>query len=297
MSDQNACKPSAVPKIVLVIGNAGIKSLAALPIVQFLQDEHIPVDLIIGSGGGASLAALIGYGDYTFGDIPSMMATLYNRKTIMKFNYMTLLDLGGIPLQKFTPGVGLLKNKALLEAYKKVFGDRKLEETKTEVQMQVTDLFTGNGVLLNKGLVADAAYSSSALYPFIPPVKISESWYVDGMYTSTLPLLEATVNEPKIVFAIDFSRSHQALPFGLIEYYANSLNRTYGTVHTSQVSMAMMMHDIDISLIKISFPSSINLWDSNRIEEILDAGHKALDVHREGILSSYKMISDSSQQI
>lgn len=278
MIDPMSTPPSGV---FVILGNAGIKSLAALPILEFLHKEKkIPIDLIIGSGGGATLAALLGSG-YTFEEIPEKMNRFYDRKNIMKISSKTVLELAGVPLGKFNPGSAILKNKIICGLSKEFFSEKQIKELFPKVFFQVTELFSGEGFLLTQGSVADAVCASSALYPFLPPINIEDQWYVDGMYSSTLPLLEATKRDAKVIIAIDFSRSHHALPHGLIEYYANSLNRTCATMHSSQVSIAMMLQDIEIVLIKIAFASPINLWDSDCVDEILQAGYKALEVHHQ----------------
>lgn len=266
--------------IVIVLGNAGIKSLAALPILQFLHQEKMNVNLMIGSGGGATLAGLISSG-YSFEEIPKLMADLYARKNIMKYNYRTLLEITGIPIGRFTPANSLLQKDVIYGIYKDVFKENQFEDMQIPLQIQSTDIYSGEGYVLQEGSIADALYASSAIYPFLPPIKIGEKWLMDGMYSSVLPVLQATNQGAKSIIAIDFSRSHNALPHGLVEYYANSMNRTYGTMQTSQVSMAMMLHDIEMALVKISFPDPINLWDEEFIDAILEAGRKALEVHRE----------------
>jgi NTE family protein len=273
--------------VTVVVGNAGIKSLAALPIIQFLQKEKIHIDRIIGSGGGTTLAALIGSG-YSNDEIPSLMAELNDRKTIMNLNYKTLMELAGVPLGKFNPATAFLKAGRQQGLCKEIFEDRTFQEMTVPVNAQVVDIITGEGEILSEGSVADAVYASSAFYPFMSPIKIGENWYADGMYASTLPLLEATRLNAKMIVAIDFSRAHHALPHGLLEYYSNSINRTYGMMQTSQVSMGMLLQDIEIVLIKITFPHSICLWDAEYADEVLEAGYKALEMHKDEILVGYK---------
>ncbi len=41
------------PSVALIIGSEGIKSFCALPFIEYLQEEKITLDLVIGVSGGA----------------------------------------------------------------------------------------------------------------------------------------------------------------------------------------------------------------------------------------------------
>jgi NTE family protein len=59
-------------------------------------------------------------------------------------------------------------------------------------------------VVLERGLVCDALYASSALFPILPPIQIDGRWVRDGYYTSPLPVSEAVKHDMDVIIALTF---------------------------------------------------------------------------------------------
>ncbi len=55
MDDRHKMNGSA-PKLAIVLGGGGIKPYAALPLITFLQEQQIPVDMLVGCSGGSIIA-------------------------------------------------------------------------------------------------------------------------------------------------------------------------------------------------------------------------------------------------
>jgi NTE family protein len=84
-------------------------------------------------------------------------------------DYRALLGLAKLPFGKFDMRSGLLRPKKYRSLLEETFGETRIEDLHPKVLLQATDVSTGEGVILDKGLVRDALYASSALFPLLPP--------------------------------------------------------------------------------------------------------------------------------
>ena len=274
-------------KVAVVVSNAGIKSLGALPILDFMQQENLPIDYIIGSGGGASLAALFSLG-YLSEEIPRYMKRLYDRNTMLKLNYNTLMGMSGLRRRPFSPHEGLLNNKELLQAYSEAFKNVRLEDLHIKTALQATDILSGEGVVLTHGSLAESAYASNATFPFFPPAKINDRLLVDGLFSASLPLLHVLKGDYDLVIAFNFNQEYYNFgSLGLLEYYCNFFHRTYSIGQVSHATIGMMMSNTKLILISMNLSARINLWSIDRIPEILAGGEKLLGKHRDEIMGAF----------
>jgi NTE family protein len=171
------------PKVGLALGTGGIKAMAGIALFEFLEEQKIPVDLMVGCSGGALVCASIGAG-FPPSEIRTLGLERLQKKLFTKLDRRSVLGIFNSHLGTFDKTSGLLDPRAWQQSLREYFGDKRLEQLSPRTLLQTTDVDTGEGVVLTKGLVADAVYASCAFFPAFPPAKIDGRYLGDGIYSA-----------------------------------------------------------------------------------------------------------------
>ncbi len=271
------------PKIGLVIGGGGIKCLAAISLFEFLDAAKIDVELMVGCSGGAIMVAAYGAG-YSSGQMKDIIAKSVSKKMFMNINLRAVAGIARLPFCKFDKSSGILKSDAIRRLYQQAFGDRKLEDLRPRIIFQATDFQTGEGVILDKGLVADTVYASGALFPILPPLCIDGRWFIDGAFNANVPVMEAVKRNMDIIIVMMFEEKFAADPHGFVECYYTMHKAMARAMDRSQMSLSVDLHSYEIVVLNVFFDKDIQIWDVDKIPLILDTGQKAVDRKKEEIL-------------
>jgi len=277
-------RDSAKPKVGVVLGSGGIKTLAAIPLFNLFEQHNIEIDLLVGCSGGALLASLIGC-NYSTDDIRALIETFLNRKLFSKINMRTFLGMLKLPMGDFNNASSLLKPDALRSLYRQLFQDRRLENLHPATVLHATDLETGEGVLLSSGLLADAVYASTAYYPYLSPLQVNNKWLVDGAFSASLPLMEAVKKNMDIIISVSVECRPIEKPKNLLQNYNYLLEKMKTSYERSQVPLAIDFHHHEIVFVNIIFDRIIEMWEVDQIPAILEKGHQTVTVKQEEILS------------
>lgn len=264
-------------RLGIVIGSGGIQSLAALPLLNFLSERDVQIDVLAGCGGGAVLGALFGIG-FSPDDIISHMSQLFNKNTILQVNYSGLINLLALMGITAFSNIGLkstfLKVDRIRECYESIFKQKKLSHLKIKTLVQATDWHKGEGVVLEEGLLSDVLYSSNALFPFQPPLELENRLLVAGTYTGAIPVLATSKYELDLVAVIGFAQRTFSKLKGIIEYYCNLINYSFTHLQKGQLLLHSFSDRRELAPILIAPDESIGLWDHRKIKYILKIGEK-----------------------
>lgn len=264
------------PKIAVVIGSGGIKPACAIPLFEFLETSGINIDLLIGCSGGAIVAAMHGFG-YNSAGIADLFSNHLTKSLFSHIDYRTLLGIAKMPLCRFDKTRGILKPQRLMDVLKKIFKNSSFESMKIPTLVQVTDVDTGEGALINSGDIASAVYASAAQFPFFPPIKIGNRWYVDGAYSSPLPVLEAVNRSYDVIIAVAIEQQLKTESKSFIEYLHHFISRSYTSTQKKQMALAIDMHHHEIVVINMHFDEMINMWDVDKMPVIIETGRRIIE--------------------
>jgi len=189
------------PRVGVVIGSGGIKTLASVELFRFLDEQKIPIDLLIGCSGGGIIATLKACG-YSPTEIVNYVKHFWNRRLFSRIEFRTFCDILQIPFFRFRKDRALLKPDLIKKTLSDFFGEMKLEDLPIPTILQATDVDSGEGIVLESGRIADLLYVSGAQFPFLPPGKVGERWLADGGFSSSLPLLEAVKRGMDVIIAV-----------------------------------------------------------------------------------------------
>jgi NTE family protein len=279
------------PKVGIVVGSGGMKSLSSIALFEFLDEAGIDVDLLIGCSGGSSVIASWACGN----NAETMREQAYNfwgnKDLLTRTDYRTLLSIAGLPFGRFDKSRGLLKPDLAFKAYKEMFGDRNIEDLTVRSMFQTTDLLSGEPVMLSKGLLRDAVYASGALFPLLPGLQIDGRWLMDGVYSVPLPVLEAVNKDMDIIIAMTYEERTTVESRGFVPYFLRAHGYSHHWLQRNQTALSVEMHHHEIVFINVIFDKFISLRSVRRIPEILEKGKMAVEDKKSEILSAIENFS------
>ncbi len=266
----------------VAIGSGGIRSIAALPLLRYLQDEDIAIDLLVCSGGGAIVSSLFALG-CSDEEIVIHCLKLFNKKLYNHIDYKMFARACGIPFKESpkyeTPYLG----KPFYNALKEVFKDFTIQDLPYRLNAIATDIQTGESVTLEKGLLADCLYASNCVYPFIPPIEVDNKFLVSGVFTSSLPMMTAVKEGMDTIFAIDFTGDESINSKSMQEYICNFLNRSCTIMQRRQTALSVNLHDGDSLVMNVDCDEWVGLFAIEKVDKIIEAGKRTFATYKDEI--------------
>lgn len=279
-----------LPKIGVVLGTGGIKAMAGLALFDFLEEQKIPVDLMVGCSGGALVCATMGIGLSPLEARDLGMARL-QKSLFTKLDFKALLGIFSSKLGTFNKTSGVINPERWKAGLHEYFGDKKIEQLVPRTIIQTTDIETGEGVVLTKGPLADAVYASCAFFPAFPPIRIDGRYLGDGIYSAPVPVVEAIKRNIDVIIALDFKEKVKTDPQGFFSCFYRHIDNTMRTLTRSQMFLSIGMHHHEIVLIDVDFHHTINPWDVHELPNIVEAGKQAIEANKSRILTAISSFS------
>ncbi|KSV18302.1 patatin [Dehalococcoides mccartyi] len=165
-----ASKP---PKIGIALGGGAARGIIHIGVLEVLEKEAIPLDLVTGTSMGAIIGAL-----YASGHTPPEMKEIVSNLSWKQL--MPLLDLAA-------PRAGFLSSRKIKDYLKELIGDVTFAELKKPFACVAADVKTGQEVLFREGPVIDGVIASMSLPIIFRPVKNKNRFLVDGGLITPIP--------------------------------------------------------------------------------------------------------------
>ncbi len=185
---------SVRPRIALVLGGGAARGFAHVGVIRALEQEKIPVDLIVGTSVGSLIGAIYAYDANSF----ELEWTAFSLEKEHLFDY-------GL-FSAFT-GMGPVKGDKLEEFVKGKVPVANIENLKIPFAAVATDLNRGARVVLDRGPVARAVRASSSIPGVFQPVELQGKMLVDGGVVDNIPIAVAREKGADIVIAVDISEN------------------------------------------------------------------------------------------
>ncbi len=170
----------------MALGGGAARGLAHIGVLEVLEKEGIPVDMIAGTSAGAAIGAL-----YAQGKPASQIKDL--AINIGWKQFFSLVDLA-LPRSGF---VGGTKIKNLL---KSIIGDINFSDLSIPLACVATDIRTGEEVVINDGSVLEGVRASISIPVIFSAVRWQDRYLVDGGLVNPVPV--KTVREMGADFII-----------------------------------------------------------------------------------------------
>ncbi len=279
------------PTVGVVIGSGGIKAMAAFAFFEFLAEANIPVDLLVGCSGGALVSAVLASGCTPAAGRDLLLDALFNGKLFTKVDLRSVSGLAGAWWGNFDHTSAILKPQRLKNFLRQTFGELRLEDLRPKTVVQTTNVETGEGLVLSRGLVREAVYASTAFFPMLPPIQLEGRWLGDGVYSAPVPVAEAVKRRIDVIITLDFQERSTSPPRGFGNCFRHHIDNIVRSLIYTQMHQAIEAHHHEIIPICIEFDHSINLRDAHEAPGILAAGERAVAENKDAILAAVRNFS------
>lgn len=290
--DQNhlsgqADQPSRRPRIGLALSGGGALGLAEIGVVQWLEQNHIPVDRVAGTSMGSIIAAMYATGmspaeiqkfaegidwDETLLPEPTYRELAYRRKQDRR-DYQVGAALGlkhGLNGPNgFSPGhgVGLLLDRIAFPES----GIASFDDLPIPFRCVATDMASGDRVVLHDGFLARAVRASMAIPGVFTPVEIDGRVLADGGMVENIPVqtLREMNADPITVIAVDLR-----VPLGnrqQLESLTGVLSRALDVTLLQNERRSLALADATITVDTGNFSIS----DYDRLHDLIHLGYQS----------------------
>ncbi|TRZ45334.1 patatin-like phospholipase family protein [Robertkochia solimangrovi] len=233
----------------IVLGGGGTRGFAHLGVLKALEEKGIKPDIISGVSAGAIAGAFIANGI-------SPEDTLNIMKSHRLFDFTTFQ----------LPKTGLLNFDKLSAHLRKHLGDMNLEDTPIPFIVTTTDLLKGKVRYFKKGNLADIIQASASIPVLFSPVKLEDSYYVDGGVFSNTPIAPLLGLCEKII-VINIS------PLDSIETPGNIRDIAARTFQLSVNASNLLARDSCDLYIEPEGLANFPILDSSRADELYQIGY------------------------
>jgi NTE family protein len=289
-----AAPPVQRPRIGLALSGGGALGLAEIGVIQWMEQNHIPVDRIAGTSMGSAVGAMYATGmspaeiakfaetidwDAAFVAEPTYPQISYRRKEDRR-NFLIDTPLGlkhGLNGPNgFNPGqgVGLLLDRIAFAEY----GIASFDDLPIPFRSMATDMLSGEGVVLRDGSLAQAVCASMAVPGAFTPVEIGGHVLADGGMIQNIPVETVLAMNADAVIAVELR-----LPPGdraQLETLTGVLSRAVDVMITQNEHRSLALAQAKVSVDMTGF--SVN--DFSRVKELIELGYRSAANQSAGLL-------------
>jgi NTE family protein len=182
------------PKIALVLGGGAARGFAHVGVIRALEQERIPIDMVIGTSVGSLIGAIYAHDTNSF----ELEWTAFTLEKENLFDYALMSAISGMGPVKGDKLEGFVKSKIPVA---------NIENLKLPYAAVATDLNRGTRVVLDRGPITKAVRASSAIPGVFQPVDHQGKLLVDGGVVDNIPISAAREKGADIVIAVDISEN------------------------------------------------------------------------------------------
>jgi NTE family protein len=179
----------AKKKVGLALGGGFARGLAHIGVLEVLEREGIPIDIIAGTSIGSLVGALYAR---------EMDASLIKKQALQ-------LDIMGMTsLVDFTlPRGGFIGGRKVTNLLRRLIGDVDFQDLSLPLACVATDIITGDEVVINTGAVLEAVRASISIPVIFTVVKAQGRYLVDGGLVNPVPVSVVKAMGADIIIAVD----------------------------------------------------------------------------------------------
>jgi NTE family protein len=300
-----ASVPAQRPRIGLALSGGGALGLAQIGVIQWLEENHIPVDRMAGTSMGSIIGVM-----YATGMSPAEMQKLaegidwneallpepkyrqlsYRRKQDRR-DYQVEAALGvkhGLRGPNgFDPGlsVGLLLDRIAFSES----GIASFDELPIPFRCVATDMQSGDRVVLHNGSLPKAVRASMAIPGVFTPVEIDGRVLADGGMVENIPVEAVREMDADSVIAVDL----QLPPGGReqLETLTGVLSRAVSVMILQNERRSLALASTTITVDTGNF----SIGDYSRVPELIRLGYQSAAGHAAALLA-YAIRDDAEWQ-
>jgi len=177
-----------LPKVGIALGGGGARGFAEIGVLRVLEQEKIPLDVVVGTSVGSLIGAI--YADS--GRVLDAEFTAISIKDEDIFDYRAFSFFSG----------GFVKGEKLELFLNTHLHSKNIENMAVPFGAVAVDLRTGQSVIFDSGPVARAVHASCAIPGVFVPVEIGGKIFVDGGVTDPIPVGFTIKKGAEVVIAV-----------------------------------------------------------------------------------------------
>jgi NTE family protein len=241
------------PKIALVLGGGAAKGFAHVGVIRVLEQEKIPIHMVIGTSVGSLIGGIYAANPDSFQ--LEWIAFKIDRNDILDFS---------VVYSKFGPVQGT-RLESFLDQNVKV---KKVEETKIPFFPVATDLNTGETLTLDRGPLAKAIHASSAIPGIFVPVQYDSRTLVDGGVTDNVACDIARAKGADIIIAVNLSKDVKNYQIdSLVDVMAQSISIMMHRSTKAKMGPEDVIIEPDIK--------GVSMFDFSQKKQLMEEGMKS----------------------
>ncbi|MDX9823740.1 MAG: patatin-like phospholipase family protein [Sphaerochaeta sp.] len=301
------CVPLAAskPTVVLVLSGGGARGLAHIAVLEALEAEGIPIDMVLGASMGSLVGGLYSSG-YTPKEIRRLLEetdlvglfsepaldTVRNQNTAFSYMHDHVFSLG-FGEKALGDGPSLIGDQKILELLGYLFAKYPntidFDDLPIPFRCVSADALTGERIVYESGSLVSAIRSSISIPLVFSPYPYEENrLVVDGGVVDNLPIALARSLGADIVIASDVN----ALQFQSYEELENLSAMAVQTVFLLTQEKATMQHPL-ADLLFLPDLRDINSLDFTKPELIIERGRQAVEARRDELAALAEKIGST----
>jgi NTE family protein len=282
------------PRIGLALSGGAALGLAEIGVIEWMEENHIPVDRIAGTSMGSIIGAMYATGmspaeiekfaekidwDAVFLPEPTFSDLSYRRKQDRR-DFLISARLGlkrGLSGPNgFNPGqgVGLLLDQIALPEYRIAAFD----DLPIPFRCVATDMLSGEAVVLHDGSLSQAVRASMAIPGVFTPVELDGRVLADGGMVQNIPVETARDMDADVIIGVQL-RTPPA-DRAQLESIGGMLTRAVDVMITQNERRSLALAQAAIIVDTKGFVAT----DYGRLKELIQLGYKSAASQSAGLL-------------
>ncbi|MBC8321028.1 MAG: patatin-like phospholipase family protein [Bacteroidetes bacterium] len=217
------------PEVALVLGGGAFHGMAHIGVIKVLEDEGIPIDLIVGTSAGSMVGALYAENPHIDSLIPLAMSTTTGN--VFDFSL-------------FRSREGFISGKRLQKYINNIIKVQNIEETEIPFVAVTTDIELGLTVALKAGPIAPSVNASCAIPGIFEPLKMYGTTFVDGGVLDNIATDIALEYNPRYIIAVNIM---QFDTIAELKNYTKVFERAFNIASHKLTSEKLKLADIVIT--------------------------------------------------
>lgn len=177
------------PIVGLALGSGSARGWAHIGIIQELEAIGVRPQVVAGTSIGALIGAV-----YVSGQLGEFAAWV---RTLTQRNVFSLLDV--------TFSSGVVKGERLFGLFTENHRNPNIEELDQRYVSIATEMRSGREIWITRGPVLTAARASCAMPGLVSPVKVEDSWMLDGGLVNPVPVSACRALGADVVIAVNLN--------------------------------------------------------------------------------------------
>ena len=265
--------PPPPPRFAIVLGSGGVRSIAALGMVEVLVREGLTPDLVVGCSAGALFGALIAAG-HGAEEAVRLATTLWSAEVTRPRRWRAIPQMLWPRLGGFDADFALRDDRLVMQRLRQAFGELQIEALPLALRVTCTDAPTGARVVLQRGSLVQALRASIALPFMFAPVQIDGRRLIDGFVADPLPVSAAA--DARAVLALGFESPMPHRVDGPSRMLAQVTSALTNNLMQARLAEAGAGGTRLLSLVP-RLERRVGLFDTAAMPYLVDAGRRAAE--------------------